>query len=67
MAFIFKAYCGTQERILVDIEATPLDGVMLIKPLVFGDDRGFFLESWNHRAFAEAGIPNDFVQDNHSR
>ena len=51
----------------MDIEATPLSGVMLIKPRVFGDDRGFFLESWNHRAFAEAGIPNDFVQDNHSR
>ena len=51
----------------MDIEATPLCGVMLIKPRLFGDDRGFFLESWNRRAFAEAGIPNDFVQDNHSR
>jgi dTDP-4-dehydrorhamnose 3,5-epimerase len=50
----------------MDIEPTPLDGVMLIKPRVFGDDRGFFLESWNRRAFTEAGIPNDFVQDNHS-
>ena len=51
----------------MNIEATPLPGVMVIKPLVFGDDRGFFLESWNRRAFTEAGIPNDFVQDNHSR
>lgn len=67
MAFTLKAYCGTQWRIRMDIEATPLDGVMLIKPRVFGDDRGFFLESWNRRAFTEAGIPNDFVQDNHSR
>ena len=50
----------------MDIEATPLPGVMVIKPQVFGDDRGFFLESWNHRAFADAGIPHDFVQDNHS-
>ena len=67
MAFTLKAYCATQELTGMDIEATPLDGVMLIKPRVFGDDRGFFLESWNRRAFAEAGIPNDFVQDNHSR
>ena len=51
----------------MNIETTPLPGVMVIKPQVFGDDRGFFLESWNRRAFAEAGIPNDFVQDNHSR
>ena len=51
----------------MDVETTPLSGVMLIKPKVFGDDRGFFLESWNRCAFAEAGIPSDFVQDNHSR
>lgn len=49
------------------IEATPLKGVVLIKPKVFGDERGFFLESWNKEAFAEAGITSDFVQDNHSR
>ena len=67
MAFTLKAYCATQELTGMDIEATPLCGVMLIKPRVFGDDRGFFLESWNRRAFADAGIPNDFVQDNHSR
>lgn len=33
----------------------------------FGDDRGFFLESWNKRSFGEAGFAEDFVQDNHSR
>ena len=46
---------------------TPLDGVKLIEPKVFGDARGFFLESWNEAAFASAGIDASFVQDNHSR
>jgi dTDP-4-dehydrorhamnose 3,5-epimerase len=41
--------------------------VLLIQPKVFGDARGFFLESWNRRAYAAAGIDADFVQDNHSR
>jgi len=49
------------------LEPTPLAGVVLVKPSVFGDDRGFFLETWNQRAFAEAGIDSRFVQDNHSR
>jgi len=46
---------------------TPLTGVKLIEPRVFGDERGFFLESWNARSFAEHGLDLDFVQDNHSR
>ena len=51
---------------------TTLAGPLLITPRVFGDDRGFFFESWNQRAFAVAleadGQPvPDFVQDNHSR
>ena len=41
--------------------------VILIKPQVFDDDRGFFMESWSARSFAEIGIREDFVQDNHSR
>lgn len=50
------------------IEPTKLNGVLLIKPRVFRDDRGFFLESWNKRAFDEAaGRTIEFVQDNHSR
>ncbi|WP_164156863.1 dTDP-4-dehydrorhamnose 3,5-epimerase [Sandarakinorhabdus rubra] len=49
------------------ITATALPGVLLIEPRVFGDARGFFLESWNRRSFAEAGLDLDFVQDNHSR
>ena len=49
------------------IEPTPLAGVVVIRPKVFGDDRGFFFESWNRQQFQNAGIPTDFVQDNHSR
>jgi len=48
-------------------EATPLAGVYLVKPRVFGDQRGFFLESWNAETFREAGFDLAFVQDNHSR
>ncbi len=44
-----------------------LDGVLVIEPDVFGDDRGFFMESYNAKAFADAGIDVGFVQDNHSR
>ncbi len=49
------------------VSATDLDGVKLIEPQVFGDDRGFFMESWNARTFAAAGLDATFVQDNHSR
>lgn len=45
---------------------TRLDGVFLLEPRVFRDDRGFFLESYSRRSMAEAGILDDFVQDNHS-
>ena len=45
---------------------TSLPGVLLLEPRVFGDDRGFFLESYNQRTFAELGIREPFVQDNHS-
>ena len=46
---------------------TPLNGVKIIEPKVFGDHRGFFLETWNQNSFDEAGLPLRFVQDNHSR
>jgi dTDP-4-dehydrorhamnose 3,5-epimerase len=49
------------------MEALAIPEVLLITPRVFGDARGFFMESWNQRAFAEAGLDLDFVQDNHSR
>jgi dTDP-4-dehydrorhamnose 3,5-epimerase len=46
---------------------TELPGVLIIEPRVFGDDRGFFYESWNARVFEAAGVAANFVQDNHSR
>jgi dTDP-4-dehydrorhamnose 3,5-epimerase len=46
--------------------ATSLPGVLLLEPRVFGDDRGFFMESYNQRTFAALGITGAFVQDNHS-
>lgn len=49
------------------VTPTAIPDVLLIEPDVFGDERGFFMESWNRRKFAEAGIDYDFVQDNHSR
>ena len=50
----------------MQIERTPLDGVLVITPRRFGDERGFFSESWSRQAMAEAGLDIDFVQDNHS-
>ena len=50
----------------MQIEDTPLAGVKILTPKRFGDDRGFFSESWNRRLLAEHGIALDFVQDNHS-
>lgn len=47
---------------------TALPGILVIEPEVFGDERGFFYESWNERAFARGtGLEVRFVQDNHSR
>ena len=52
----------------MNVIETSLPGVMIIEPKVFGDDRGFFYESFNAKAFAEAtGVKTEFVQDNHSR
>lgn len=51
----------------MNIIETALPGVLLIEPKVFGDARGFFLESWNRESFANLGLDLDFVQDNHSR
>lgn len=48
------------------ITPTAIPDVLLIEPQVFGDQRGFFMETWNRRKFAEAGLDFDFVQDNHS-
>jgi dTDP-4-dehydrorhamnose 3,5-epimerase len=48
------------------ITPTAIPDVLVIEPVVFSDARGFFLETWNRRKFAEAGLDVDFVQDNHS-
>lgn len=49
------------------VTATPLPGLRLIEPEVFGDERGFFVETWRENLFREAGIDLPFVQHNHSR
>ncbi len=51
----------------MQIIETGLPGLLLIEPKVFGDSRGFFLETWSRAAFAAAGLDYDFVQDNHAR
>jgi dTDP-4-dehydrorhamnose 3,5-epimerase len=51
----------------MEFEPTEVADVVLIRPKVFGDARGFFLESWEERKFAAAGLGMKFVQDNHSR
>lgn len=48
----------------MDVIETKLPGVLVLEPAVFGDDRGFFMETWNARRYEEAGIPGPFVQDN---
>ncbi len=51
----------------MQVIATQHPEVLLLRPKVFGDARGFFFESYNRRAFTEIGIDAEFVQDNHSR
>ncbi len=48
-------------------EPSPLPGVLVVEPVVHRDERGFFLETWHARKYAEGGIVGPFVQDNHSR
>lgn len=50
----------------MDLLKTKLEGVYILIPKVFGDYRGFFMESWSRRTMEEAGLYYDFVQDNHS-
>ena len=46
---------------------TTIPDALILEPQVFGDARGFFLETWNSKTFADAGLNLNFVQDNHSR
>lgn len=50
----------------MEIESTPIEGVLLIKPKVWGDERGYFVETWQEERYRAAGIAGPFVQDNHS-
>ena len=49
------------------ITETSIPDVKIIEPRVFGDERGFFMETWNRELYESAGLPTSFVQDNHSR
>ena len=51
----------------MNFTTTPLTDVVLIEPQVFGDARGFFMETWQQQKFTAAGVDATFVQDNHSR
>jgi len=52
----------------MQIQTTAIPDVLIIEPTVFGDDRGFFYESFNQKRFAElTGVTREFVQDNHSK
>jgi len=51
----------------MDVRPTGLEGLLLIEPKRFGDERGFFLETFQRARYAEVGITDDLVQDNHSR
>ena len=48
-------------------QVTQIPGVLIVEPAIFGDDRGFFLESYNEKEMRNIGIDAHFVQDNHSR
>jgi dTDP-4-dehydrorhamnose 3,5-epimerase len=65
MAVICPTWHGTAAD--MEVVATAIADVKLIRPAVYGDARGFLLETWNRRAFAAAGLDATFVQDNHSR
>lgn len=51
----------------MNVIATNIEGVVILEPKVFGDDRGYFFEVWNRQKLADAGITCDFVQDNESK
>jgi dTDP-4-dehydrorhamnose 3,5-epimerase-like enzyme len=58
--------CGIYRPDLMKATPTPLPRVLLLEPKVFGDERGFFLESYNEKVMADLGFRERFVQDNQS-
>jgi dTDP-4-dehydrorhamnose 3,5-epimerase len=71
MANTWDASSGTalnrEAAAAMNFRETPIDGVLLVEPQVFGDSRGFFMETWHAEKFAAAGVDATFLQDNHSR
>lgn len=57
---------GHADSAVMKVTRASLEGVLILQPRVFGDERGFFLESYNQRVLEDAGIRQPFVQDNHS-
>ena len=53
--------------VIVEVIHAHIEGVLLIKPKIWGDERGYFVETWQQERYAEAGIVGPFVQDNHSK
>lgn len=51
----------------MEVESTNLNDALILTPKVFGDERGFFMETWNKNTFRELGLDVEFVQDNHSK
>lgn len=62
----YNKWINPIRMISVQIISTSLPGVLIIEPKVFGDERGFFMETYRKDLFEQAGIPTNFVQDNHS-
>lgn len=52
---------------MVEIKKTKIEGLLIIEPKLYGDDRGYFMETYNAPEFKEKGVPYDFVQDNESQ
>ena len=65
MAFVIMSY----KKIMNNFEVikTPIKDLVVIQPKVFGDERGFFLETYNKKSFEELGLTMEFLQDNHSK
>ena len=59
-------YLLENQNISMEIIKTPIEGLLIIKPEVFGDDRGYFFESWNKKAYQNIGLNLEFSQDNQS-
>ena len=55
-----------ENRVIMEIIKTPIEGLLVIKPQVFKDARGYFVETYNEKRYREAGIEARFVQDNQS-